>query len=120
MLQLIKKWLTPEKEKETYEDLSNMDLSDGSMNAEEDQSKESYSEQLVQSKKVEGTPFTIVKMPELTGGNVFIGIGDQRLTEPMSEKAALRMIENKEWELVMNLIVYLHRKVITRMQDENK
>lgn len=121
MLTQIKKWLGLDTGKEKSEEQRQSDSSTGFTNAEENPNKGRYSEQLVESKQIKGTPFVMVRMPEVAGPNrVFIGIGDQRLTEPMTETEAIKMVMNKEWELIFNTVVYLQRKVNKKIEEEKR
>ena len=78
-------------------------------------------EQLVSVREVEGTPFKLVMAPEITGPDrVFIGIGQGRITEPMTEKEALRMINERDWGLIWRTIAFIGEKVAKQTVIENQ
>lgn len=92
-----------------HETNTKMELSHGQSNATE---KESKSKSLIDVERIEGTPFVIVTKPdEDEVKNSFIGIGDNRLTEMMSYGKAMMMINERNWDLIVQAIVYISSKV---------
>lgn len=80
-------------------------------NAEEQENNSN----LCEIKKMEGTPFTIVRKNDEGEFNSFIAIGNNRLTGMMTDEECERMIEEKDWNLLVQMTVY----VASKLQEEN-
>lgn len=73
-------------------------------NVEETHSEDSN---LVEVKKIEGTPFTIVK----TERGYFLAFGQHRLTEPMETEAiATHQLIEKGWDITTQVIAIIVEK----------
>lgn len=73
-----------------------------------DKKNSSKNKELIKREDVDGTPFTIVK----TEGQYFIAIGLSRITEKTeNKKDLLKLIEEKDWTLLMNAVVAVSQHV---------
>lgn len=91
------------------------------LNADEQENSFNYGNRLINVKQVEGTPFKIVtKADEEEGKNSFIAIGQNRLTELQSYGKCKMIIQERSWELIMQMIVYIVDKVVNEMEKNNE
>lgn len=65
---------------------------------------------------VENTPFHIL----VTEMGHFITIGNKVITEPKTLKACYEMIEDKEWQIIVSLVVTITERVIEQIKLEDK
>lgn len=92
------------------------DIEKSQMNVQEKEYKENYGK-IIEQIPVEGTPFHKVKVEE---GEVFISIGNARITELMSEEEADEMLCKKDWGIITSLITLVTERVVKAIQDEEK
>lgn len=62
-------------------------------------------------RKVDESPFTIVRKNDEGEFNSFIAVGKNRLTGMMTEEECERLIEERDWGLITQLAVYVAQKV---------
>lgn len=60
---------------------------------------------------LEGTPFAYVQTEE---GKEFLAMGNKRVTDYKTKEELLKMVENKDWDLILNAVV-----VIVKGMEEN-
>lgn len=62
---------------------------------------------LQEVKRIEGTPFDIVRREE----GYFLTMGSYRLTNPMeTEEEIYKYMDGEKWNLIMQMIVIVHKK----------
>jgi len=102
------------------EPLNTEALYNGQQNVQEQESK-ADSGKLVQIEKVEGTPFTVVTIEGSAEVNdTFIAVGNERLTDLGDYEEMKRKIEERDWELIVQLQVFIANKVNEETKLENK
>lgn len=78
---------------------------------QQDAKETSNSSELMETEKIEGTPFTIIRWDE----QYFLSMGQYRLTEPLPNKqAVLDHIDNNIWDIVLQMII-IHEKTKTEL-----
>jgi len=79
-------------------------------NATQQENNVSYGS-MIDIEKIENTPFTIVKLPEAGEKNTFIAIGNNRLTEMDTYINSRAMIIERDWQLMMQMVVFVAAKI---------
>lgn len=86
-----------------------------------EQTKLDSGEQLVEQYPVEGTPFTIIQVTEREDPKkCFIAVGNVRVSDYMYKNRAQKMIEQKDWTLIVNTIAFLAGKIAENEVKQNK
>lgn len=81
-------------------------------------SKQSASEELVNKYQVPGTAFQIIGNKEK---GYFIALGQYRVSDPQKTvQDCQTMIDNKDWDLIVNLMGLTTRLEIDKMKSEAK
>lgn len=98
---------TSEKKTEVKH-LPNSDLLQSQTNVEEKENNSTSSELIIRE-KIEGTPFTLIKL-ESTGW--FLTLGKYRMSEPVDNKEELiQKVIDKDWNLILDTICTLTEDV---------
>lgn len=72
---------------------------------------------IIKNKIIENTPFTILTNEN---GKSMIAIGNQIVSEEKeTEEECIKMIENRDWELILNASLAFNN-LVKKYEDENK
>lgn len=66
-----------------------------------------------------GTPFHIVKI-DGDEEKTFIAVGDKRITEIQHETTCMALIEEKDWNIILALIIIITERVMLGIKLEDK
>ena len=119
MLQSLKKLIGIEKSVEP----NKLELSNGYTNAENMNTDNALfpkdGKQLVKRRKVVGTPFEIIKNDWEEGANCKITLGMfDVMQRKMTEEEALKLIEEKDWEIIANTMSVIAESVNKLMLED--
>lgn len=91
--------------------LKQQELLNTQLNAQETENK---SNSICETRKIAESPFTIVKRNDLEEDefNCFIAVGDSRLSGMMTEEECERIVAEKTWSMITQLIVLVTERVI--------
>lgn len=75
---------------------------------------QSENKQLAQRKKIEGTPFYMIKQTtDNDKDRYFLVMGDYRLTEPTdTEEETVQKLKSEHWNIVCNIIAITTNKIM--------
>ena len=107
--------------KTTAEELPKSGLLPTQENVQE-QEANTKSGKLVNVERIEGTPFNVVTLGEDEGNEMrnFVAIGNKRITELMTNEEAKELIEFRNWDIIVQLIVVVAEELIKENQLNNK